>query len=235
MPGSRREKQVVMGRTVMSKSDAESAGRIAARSYLLVLSLLLLSFVMASCVAPKQVVNEEEEGNDIWSMDPVVELSDDVVYSPAGDMRAHLPREWIALDAAQFGNPDIFAVACDPDYTMAVVFSTIPLDAEMGDIFRRNGMMGLLKKNYQERIERINEWYNPQLISAEEFALGRQRYGAYIFTTDSSLTISRVGLFYTRKNLYECALTHLPYSESELPTADKLKQIHQVMLGGIEW
>ncbi|MGE3801982.1 MAG: hypothetical protein AB7H80_13255 [Candidatus Kapaibacterium sp.] len=195
----------------------------------------LLSTLILSCAAPKEVVKEEEEVEDFWSMIPLVELSDDVVYSPAGDMRAHLPEGWISMNANQFGNPDIFAVACDPDYRMAVIFSNIPLDAEIGDVFRGGGMMGLLKKNYQDRVERINDWFQPQLIDAEEFALGRQRYGAYTFTTDSNLTVTRVGLFYTRKNLYECTMTHLPYSESELPTTEEMKEIHQIVLGGIEW
>lgn len=197
--------------------------------------VLLLFPLLASCAAQKEVVSEEEEPEDIWSMIPAVELSDDVVYAPAGDMRAHLPEDWIALDATRFGNPDIFAVACDPDYSMAVVFSSVPLDPDLGDIFRRSGMMGLLKKNFQDRAERIDEWYSPLLIDAEEFALGRRRFGAYTFTTDSSLSVTRVGMFYTRKNLYECAITHLPYSESELPEIVKLKEIHQIVLGGIEW
>ncbi len=200
-----------------------------------VLPGILLLPLLLSCAAQKEAVNEEQEPEDIWSMIPAVELSDDVVYSPAGDMRAHLPEDWIALDAMRFGNPDIFAVACDPDYTMAVVFSSVPLDPDLGDVFRRSGMIGLLKKNFQDRVERIGDWYSPLLIDAEEFALGRRRFGAYTFTTDSSLSMTRVGMFYTRKNLYECAITHLPYSESELPDIIKLKEIHQIVLGGIEW
>ena len=200
-----------------------------------VLPGILLLPLLLSCAAQKEAVNEEQEPEDIWSMIPAVELSDDVVYSPAGDMRAHLPEDWIALDAMRFGNPDIFAGACDPDYTMAVVFSSVPLDPDLGDVFRRSGMIGLLKKNFQDRVERIGDWYSPLLIDAEEFALGRRRFGAYTFTTDSSLSMTRVGMFYTRKNLYECAITHLPYSESELPDIIKLKEIHQIVLGGIEW
>ena len=160
-----------------------------------VLPGILLLPLLLSCAAQKEAVNEEQEPEDIWSMIPAVELSDDVVYSPAGDMRAHLPEDWIALDAMRFGNPDIFAVACDPDYTMAVVFSSVPLDPDLGDVFRRSGMIGLLKKNFQDRVERIGDWYSPLLIDAEEFALGRRRFGAYTFTTDSSLSMTSVGMF----------------------------------------
>ena len=201
-------------------------------SYGLYVALSTLFFV--SCAAPKEVV-EQDSTEDFWEMIPIVELSDKVIYSPTSDMRAHLPDNWVALDARGFRNPDIFAVACDSEYRMAVIFSHIPIDPELGDIYRRHGISGLLKKNYEDRLERISDWFTPEMLSVEEFALGRRRFGAYTFTTDSSLTVTRVALFYTRKNLYECALTHLPYSESELPTLSDLREIHQIILGGVEW
>ncbi|MCE2503515.1 MAG: hypothetical protein J4G05_05620 [Chlorobi bacterium] len=198
-------------------------------------ALSIVLFVsLASCAAPKKVV--EENGIEyLWEIIPIVELSEEVVYSPANDMRAYLPDAWVALDATRFSNPDIFAIACDLDYRMALIFRQIPIDPELGDIYRRQGLLGLLKKNYEDRLECISDWFSPQLLGAEEFALGRRRFGAYTFTTDSSLTMTRVALFNTPKNLYECAITHLPYSESELPTNDELEEIHQIVLGGVEW
>lgn len=193
---------------------------------------LFSALIFAACAAPKEAVPTEEE--DFFAMIPAVELSEDVVYSPSGDMKARLPADWVTLDDARFDDPEIFAVACDPHYTMAIVFSEIPLDESMAGVFRSKGMMGLLQLNYKERIERLGG-YAPTFLGAEEFALGQRKFGAYAFTMDSSFTSTRVSLFYTRKHLYECTITQLPYSEGDLPTNDKMKDVHQIVLGGIEW
>lgn len=172
--------------------------------------------------------------DDFFAMVPAVELSEDVVYSPEGDMKARLPEGWVTLDDARFGNPEIFAVACDPEYRMVIVFSEIPMDPALSEVFRSKGMLGLLQANYNERTARMNG-PAPQLISGEEFALGRRKFGAYAFTADSSMTMTRVALFYTPKHLYECAISTLPYTESDIPTNETIKDVHQIVLGGIEW
>ena len=194
--------------------------------------LTLLPLLLAlGCAAEKQAVTEEE---DIFAMIPAVDLSDDVVYSPDGDMRAALPEEWVALDATRFGNPDIFAVACDPGYSMTIVFSKIPLDQELGRAFNDNGMLGILKAHYDERVARLGA-APPLLVSAEEFAIGKRRFASYLFTVDKGVTYTRVVLFYTKKNMYECSITQLPYTESDLPSQELMLDIHQIVLGGIEW
>jgi hypothetical protein len=96
-------------------------------------------------------------------------------------------------------------------------------------------MKGLLKHNYEERLQRISSWFQPVLLDVEEFVVGRHKFGAYTFTNDDTLTATRVALFYTRENLYECTITHLPLSESELPPLPKMEEIHQIVLGGVEW
>ncbi len=202
------------------------------RSALRICPLLLGAVLFAACAAPKETVPTEEE--DFFAMIPAVDLSDEVVYSPAGDMKARLPQDWVTLDDARFQDPEIFAVACDPHYTMTIVFSEVPLDDVLVNIFRSKGMVGLLQANFKERVERLGG-VPPKLLKAEEFALGQRKFGAYTFTTDSSLTSTRVALFYTRKHLYECTITQLPYTEGELPTNEKIKDVHQIVLGGIEW
>lgn len=210
----------------------QSVNRLRFRSLAVLLAGIVLGIAAAGCAAPKETVKTEEE--DFFAMIPAVELSEEVIYSPAGDMRARLPERWVTLDDSKFDDPDIYAVACDPHYTMTIVFSEIPLDQALGDMFRSKGMPGLLQQNFKERIDRIST-EPPQLLAAEEFALGRRRFGAYTFTADSSVTFTRVALFYTRKHLYECTITHLPYSEGELPSLETMTEIHQIVLGGIEW
>ncbi len=194
--------------------------------------LLLPLLLLAGCAAPKETTPVEEE--DFFASLPAVELSDEVVYSPEGDMRARLPEGWVTLDDRRFDNPEIFAVACDPEYRMVIVFSEVPMDAALGELFRSKGMLGLLQANYNERQTRM-AGATPQLLSGEEFALGRRKFGAYAFTADSGMTMTRVALFYTPKHLYECSISALPYTESDVPSNETLKDVHQVVLGGIEW
>lgn len=191
-----------------------------------------IALMLSGCAAPKEATTGEEE--DFFAAIPVIELSEDVVYSPEGDMRARLPERWVTLDDTRFGNPDIFAVACDPEYRMVIVFSEIPLDASLGEVFRSKGMVGLLQENYNQRLEQMDK-ERTQLLGAEEFALGRRKFGAYAFTADSGATMTRVALFYTPKHLYECTISSLPYTESDVPPIETVKEIHQIVLGGIEW
>lgn len=193
---------------------------------------LPLVFLPAGCAAPKKAPAVQED--DFFAMVPAVELSEEVIYSPEGDMKARLPDGWVTLDDARFGNPEIFAVACDPEYRMVIVFSEIPMDQALGEVFRSKGMMGLLQANFNERLSRMSG-PAPQLLAGEEFALGRRKFGAYAFTADSGATMTRVALYYTPKHLYECAISNLPYTESDVPSSQTIKDIHQVVLGGIEW
>jgi hypothetical protein len=69
----------------------------------------------------------------------------------------------------------------------------------------------------------------------EQFTIGQRKFGAYMYTTDSMQTITRVAVFFTNYHLYECTITHLTFGEKELPDPRTLRDMHQIILGGIEW
>jgi hypothetical protein len=56
-----------------------------------------------------------------------------------------------------------------------------------------------------------------------------------MYTTDSMQTMTRVAVFFTNYHLYECSITHLTFGEKELPDPRTLREMHQIILGGIEW
>ena len=187
------------------------------------------------CGAEKEIVKEEPSIEEIIASIPPIELSeDDLVYSRAGDLRAALPESWIALDALGFRIPELFVVACDPDYSMTLLFSEIPLGKELGRAYQEGGMAGLAREHFRDRTERSGGMAL-ELVESGEFTIGRRRFFAYLYTNDGMVTCTRVALFYTQKNLYECTITHLPYSESELPSRERMQEIHQIVLGGITW
>ena len=166
---------------------------------------------------------------------PPVDLSEEaLVYSRAGDLRAALPKKWIALDALGFSIPELFVVACDPDYSMALFFGEVPIDKELSTAYESGGIASLASAHFKAREARAGAMHL-ELVEAGEFTIGRRRFFSYLYTSDNHVTMTRVALFSTRSNLYECTITHLPYSESELPSVETMQEIHQIVLGGITW
>jgi hypothetical protein len=188
--------------------------------------------VAEGCVGSSQASRGDTE--EFAARFPTIALSSTMIHSPSGDMAARLPAGWVALDVAHLESPDLFAVACDPEYTVSMIFSAAPVDnaARLG--FDREGMTGLADASFERHRKRTSG--RARMVGeAEEFAIGRRRFGAYTFTTDSMRTLTRVAVFYTAANLYECAVTHLTFSETELPSLQKLREIHQIILSTVEW
>jgi hypothetical protein len=193
--------------------------------------ILLMAMVMAGCTGPQQTQKEER---DFFSEFPLVALSADVIHSPQGDMTARLPQGWVMLDAGALETPGVFAAACDTAYTLSVVFSEVPVDAAVRDGYSRRGLRGLGEASFQRRQKRSNS--RAQLVGdVEEFAIGRRLFTAYTYSTDSMRTLTRTAVFFTQSHLYECAITHLTFSDRALPTPRAMGEIHELVLGTIEW
>lgn len=193
---------------------------------------VLILAVMAGCTGPKQAQREEDD--DFFSQFPLVKLSADVIHSPQGDMTARLPQGWVMLDAGELHTPGVFAAACDTAYTISLIFSEVPVDAAVRDGYNRRGLKGLGEASFQRRQKRSES--RAQLVGEiEEFAIGRRNFTAYTYSTDSMKTLTRTAVFFTNSHLYECAVTHLTFSDRELPTPRAMADIHELVLGTIEW
>jgi hypothetical protein len=188
--------------------------------------------LVAGCFGTQQTV--QSEGDEFNSKFPVVTVSDNRVHSPTGDMTARLPDGWVSLDVEKLDTPELFAVACNPDYTISLVFSAIAVDNTARKGFDRGGMIGLAESSF-ERHRKRSAGRATMVQDAEEFAIGRRRFGAYTYTTDSMRTLTRVAVFYTASNLYECAVTHLTFTDRDLPALKTLREIHQAVLASVEW
>lgn len=165
---------------------------------------------------------------------PAVPLSSEQLTSPSGELSARLPVGWITMDAQQFEEPQIFVVACNPSYTLSVIFSESPIDQTARSRFEKDGAGGLLDLSFERRQRRSNGRAT-MVGAAEEFAIGPRRFSAYTYTTDSSRTLTRVAVFFTGRSLFECAMTQLLFREGDLPDLPTMVYIHQVILGGMEW
>lgn len=191
------------------------------------LSLLLVLLLIPGCIGTRQT-------QAVPPVTPPITLSNEQIHSPSGDMSARLPYNWVMLDAQQIESPQVFAVACNPEYTLSVIFSEIPIDNTMKSRFSRDGVGGLIDLSFERRMRRSNGRATT-IGDVEEFAIGKRRFSAYSYTTDTSKTMTRVAIFYTARNLYECAITELTFSDHPLPDIPTLTYIHQLILGGVDW
>jgi hypothetical protein len=190
------------------------------------------SVLVSGCIGSQGAVQSERE--DFNSKFPAVTVSDSRIHSPTGDMSARLPEGWVTLDVDKLDSPDLFAVACNPDYTMSLIFSATSVDNAARRGFDRGGMAGLAEASF-ERHRKRSGGRAALLSEYEEFTIGRRRFGAYTYSTDSNRTLTRVAVFYTASNLYECAVTHLTFSDRDLPSMQTLREVHQLVLSTVEW
>ncbi len=165
---------------------------------------------------------------------PAITLSSEQLTSPSGELSTRLPNDWITLDAQQFEEPQIFVIACNPTYTMSVIVSESPIDPALRSRFEKDGERGLVEMSFEKRRRRSNGRAT-MVGDIEEFVIGPRRFSAYTYTTDSSRTVTRVAVFFTPRNFFECAMTQLTFGSADIPDVATMKYLHQVILGGMEW
>lgn len=193
------------------------------------LPIMITAAWLAGCTGAQQTRKEEETGSP-----PAIVLSAEQIHSPSGDMTAHVPKTWVTVDAEKLESPQVFAMFCNPEYTLSAVFTETPVDNTARGVFSRDGLKGLVDASFQRHRKRSNG--RAVLVgSVEEFAIGRRQFAAYTYTTDSSTTMTRVAVFYTTDHLYECAMTQLTFTGRDLASPKSMRAIHQLILGSIEW
>jgi hypothetical protein len=216
---------------VNTTSEAIESVKSVSRPFVRLLSLLC-PLIVAGCIGSQQTM--QTEGDEFNSKFPVLTVSDARIHSPTGDMSARLPQGWVSLDAEKLETPEIFAVACNPEYTVSLIFSASPVDNAARKGFDRGGMAGLAEASFERHRKRSAGRATLQ-AEFEEFTIGRRRFGAYTYSTDSMRTMTRVAVFYTASNLYECAVTHLTFTDRDLPSLKTMREIHQLVLATVEW
>lgn len=190
---------------------------------------ILLAILIAGCTGARQTQQTEET-----TAIPSITFSSDQLHSPSGDMSARIPKGWVMIDAEKLESPQVFAVACNPEYSISVIFSEAPVDNAARGIFSRDGLKGLVDASFQRHMKR-SRGRAAMAGDVEEFAIGRRQFAAYTYSTDSMKTLTRVAVFFTNAHLYECAITHLTFNTQDLPNEKALRSIHQLILGSIEW
>lgn len=196
-----------------------------------VLAGSLCALGLAGCIGTQK--GTQSEADEFGSRFPPVTVSEARIHSPNGDMSARVPDGWVMLDVDRLESPELFAVACNPEYTVSLIFSALSVDNAARRGFDRGGMAGLAEASFERRKKRSAG--RARMVSDyEEFTIGRLRFGAYTYTTDSVPSLTRVAVFYSAQNLYECAVTHLTFTDRDLPPLKALREIQQVVLATVE-
>ncbi len=191
----------------------------------------LLPLLIAGCAAPQQT---QKPVDDFALKFPAAVLGQDMVHSPGGDMTARIPQGWVTMEVERLEAPRVFSVACDPEYTMSLIFCEVPVDNSIRNSFELEGMTGLIDASFMRR-QRNSGGRLQKARGIEEVTVNSRKFGLYNYTTDSTGSMTRVAVFFTNTHLYECAITHLPFSENELPSAEVLDEVHRIVLASVEW
>jgi len=192
---------------------------------------LLLALGIGGCVGTRET---QKQTVPPAGKPPAVLLGSEQIHSPGGDLTARIPQGWVTVEVEKLDAPQVFAMTCDPDYTMSIVFCEIPVDNEVRASFAREGMNGLIDASFQRRRQKSMQRAR-KIGSSDELTVGSRRFGLYSYTTDSVGTATRVAIFFTNTHLYECSITSLNFTDHDPASADLLREVHDIVLGSVWW
>ena len=191
---------------------------------------------LQSCIVVKNDTIEEESEQIVnLSPKPTVSMSDEIVRSKEGDMIAFLPQDWFFVNVEDKASANIFAVAVNPDYTLAAVFSKIPATQDFKEIVRREGVLGLSRLFFDRRSSKTAGTAK-QIGSATTINMGPLEFGKYIYSTAGGANKCRAAVFESSiGNYYEFALVPMDFRSKPLPTQDEVEKIFTSIISTIQY
>lgn len=123
------------------------------RYFLFVGVIILLN----SCFVVKEEVETDIAPAVVLSPKPTIDMSDILVRSQKGDMIAFLPKGWFFVDLEDKISSDAFAIAVNPDYSLAAVFSVIKKNDELVQLVKKEGLIGLARYNLSRKQDKTGD------------------------------------------------------------------------------
>ncbi|MBQ6269020.1 MAG: hypothetical protein IJK61_02725 [Bacteroidetes bacterium] len=181
-----------------------------------------LALAVNSCIIVKEkdeyIVKTEKNTANV-APKPEVKMSDMVIRANTGDMLALIPDGWFFIETNEQVSSDVFAVAVNPDYTLAAIFSTLKKTEENVNIIDKENLLGLARLCYAKHAEKaigaleLTEKY-------EVVDVGTQKFANYAFVhvtngspVKSTVFISEIG------NYYEFSLISMTNVSNNLPVS----------------
>ncbi|MFH1050892.1 MAG: hypothetical protein V1779_08195 [bacterium] len=191
---------------------------------------LISAIILNSCFIVKEEVETDVAPSIILSPKPVIEMSETLVRSQKGDMIAFLPKDWFFVDLEDKISADAFAVAVNPDYTLAAVFSTIKPNDELNQLVKKEGLIGLARysiiKKQNKTADAVKLYGKYTSISMGTLSFCKFSYTA----TEGAITSLSAVFTSSLGEYYEFAL--VPLNVRKLPLAGALdtdKIFHSIL------
>lgn len=198
--------------------------------------ILLVITSLTSCIVVKNdTIVEETEQIVNLSPKPSVAMSDEIVRSKDGDMIAFLPEGWFFVNVDDQAASSVFAVAVNPDYTLAAVFSCISETPEYEDIIKREGLIGLSRIFFDRHSAKTGG--DAKMIgSSSSMSMGPLEFGRYNFSTAGGSNLCRSAVFKSSMyNLYEISVIQMEFRLMPLPTQNEIEQIFSSIVATIQY
>lgn len=193
------------------------------------MGLVLCTVMLSSCFFVKAPEQKSETNNAPLSPLPEIEMSDELVRTPGGDMIALLPKGWLFLDSRTEQSSEVIAIAVNPDYTLSAVFAALPGEAPKEQL-EKEGLLGLARVAYNKHVRKTAG--AATLVGTYSVAeLGSRRFGLYDFAAAVGGSPTRCAVFTSSLgNHYEFALVPLTVTGKDLPSdADVLKVFRSIV------
>lgn len=196
--------------------------------------LVLCAVLLSSCFFVKAPEQKSESTNAPLSPLPEMEMSDELVRTPGGDMIALLPKGWLYLDARTDQSSEVIAIAVNPEYTLSAVFAALPGEAPKEQL-EKEGLLGLARVAYNKHVRKTAG--TAKLVGTYSVAeLGQRRFGLYDFAAATGAPRTRCAVFTsTVGNHYEFALVPLTVTGKDLPTDAEVQKVFRSIIATIQY
>ncbi len=174
------------------------------RNFKAIFSAILI-FVLTSLEGCFIVKSPESDVGTLISVSfpkPTIEMSETMARSKIGDMIAFLPKDWFFVDLEGKAPADVFAVAVNPDYTLALVFSKLPASPEIKSKVEEDGLIGLarasleLKKRKTAGAVKLAGKFRPVNLGSLSFCQYKYKIPSYPLAVRSAVFVSSLGNYY---------------------------------------
>lgn len=198
------------------------------------MGLALCAGMLTSCLFVKPPKKDSDAENATLSPMPELEMSEELVRTPSGDMIALLPKGWLYLDARSEQSSEVIAIAVNPEYTLSAVFAALPGEASKEQL-EKEGLLGLARLAYNKHVRKTAG--TAKLVGTYSVAeLGPRRFGLYDFTASAGNQRTRCAVFTSSAGThYEFALVPLTVTGKELPTDADIAKVFRSIIATIQY
>ncbi len=199
-------------------------------------SILFLISIMNSCIiVKKKVVEEEKIVNVDLIQKPEILMNEEVVRSAKGDMISMIPRGWFFVDLGADTPPDVFLVATNPEYSLTLVFSSIPQNTITSDIYKAQKSIGLANYLFDKKqMKSAGSLIKNKTIT--NFKSGNLEFAVYKYRTKQQPMNAMNAVFSSSADMiYEVSLIPMNLTGLTMPSEFEMEKIFTSVLSTIRY